>query len=181
MAFSRVVIALLLLFSAAADASNCKALFKEHLQSDLTLPYSEFDQTHGKGWRLLTDQNCDLEAAKLIERYIEKNAASESSLIWHIAQARASAGKYRSAIKYAKRSLSTPEKDAKTKFRWNDYVLGTIAFLEKDKAALIKHRDVLDAEKDSHFGNKMNLKLLNSFIHYYDKSYKYALDHAQAL
>jgi hypothetical protein len=181
MVLPRLIIALLFLFSTTANASNCKALLKQHLQSDLTLPYSEFDQTHGKGWRILTDQNCNLEAAELIERYIEKNAASESSLVWHIAQTRALAGKYRSAIKYAKRSLLTPEKDAKSKLRWNDYVLGTIAFLEKNKAALLKHRDVLEAEKESHFGNKMNLKLLNSFIHYYDKSYKYALEHAQSL
>jgi hypothetical protein len=181
MIFFRLIFTLLFFFSVTANASNCKALLKEHLQTDLALPYSEFDQTQGKGWRILTDQNCNLEAAKLIERYIEKNAASESSLVWHIAQARALAGKYKSAIKFARRSLASPEKAANSKLLWNDYVLGSIAFLEGNKIELIKRRDALEAGRNTHFGNEMNLKILNSFVHYFDKSYKYALENAQKL
>jgi hypothetical protein len=178
--FFRLIFVSLFLFS-SANAANCSALLKEHLQSDLTLSYDEFDQTQGKGWRVLTDQNCNLEAAELIERYIEKNTASESSLVWHIAQTRALAGKYKSAIKFARRSLSSPEKAAKSQLCWNDYVLGTIAFLEHNKAELIKRRDVVEAKRNAHFGNEMNLKILNNFVHYFDKSYKFALDNAQTL
>jgi hypothetical protein len=177
----RLNFVLFFLFSLAANASDCSVLLKKHLQSDLALSYSEFDQTHGKGWRVLTDQKCHLEAAQLIERYIEKNAATESSLVWHIAQARALAGKYKSAIKFARKSLATPEKAAQNKLRWNDYVLGTVAFLERDKDELIKRRDILEAEKNTHFGNEMNLKILDSFVRYFDKSYQYALANTEKM
>ena len=59
--------------------------------------------------------------------------------------------------------------------RWNDFVLANIAFFEKDKEQLIKHRDVIAGAKEKHYGNQLNLKYLNSLITHFDKPFKYAM------
>jgi hypothetical protein len=46
--------------------------------------------------------------------------------------------------------------------------------LEKDKEALIKHTANVKLGEDAHYGNKINLKLLNALIKHFDTSYAYA-------
>lgn len=66
-------------------AVDCQALYRQHLATDLTLPYAEFDQTPGKGMRPLAGAGCAKEAADLIFAYIDKNQDKRSSLKWHVA------------------------------------------------------------------------------------------------
>jgi hypothetical protein len=58
--------------------------------------------------------------------------------------------------------------------RWNDYVRATIAFLAKDRPALQRHRDAVAAGKEEHFGNALNLKLLDSLLLHFERDYAYA-------
>ena len=164
----------LLILSLSVKAQNCQQLFQQHLKTDMTLPYKEFDQTMGKGFRAMVNNQCDKEVADLIEKYIEVNHAKQSSLRWHIAQSRAHAGDYKAAIKWSKTVLKDKEDFNQQPLRWNDYVLATIAFLQHDKKSLIEHRDNVAKSKDKYFGNALNLKYLDSLIKYFDKSYKYA-------
>ena len=71
-----------------ACAQTCQDLYQQHLNTDMSLSYKEFDQTMGKGFRELIskDLSCDKEAALLIEEYIKVNKATENSLRWHVAQ-----------------------------------------------------------------------------------------------
>lgn len=155
-------------------APTCEALLQAHLKTDLSLPYETFDQTEGQGFRVLAAEGCNKEGADLIEAYLRGRPSAESSLRWHVAQLRASAGQAAEAI-VAARSVLNPREDlAKDPFRWNDYVLATIAFLERDKAALQRHRDKVAEGRDAHMGNAMNLKLLDALIKYFDTSYAYA-------
>ena len=155
-------------------AQTCEQAYQDQLATDLALDYTAFDQTAGQGFRKLAGLGCKQQAADLIEAYIEANNATQSSLRWHIAQLRASHGANDEAIRYARTVLNEEEDLEARPLRWNDYVLATIAFLEKDKAALQYHRDQVAAGADDHFGNQLNLKLLDALIKHFDHSYAYA-------
>jgi hypothetical protein len=163
-------------FSAAEP--DCEALYRAHLESDLGLAYEEFDQTPGRGFRVLAMNGCSTAAADLIEAYIAINEASQRSLRWHVAQLRATAGDYPRAIASARQALSDAEDFTIRPLRWNDYVLATIAFLERDREALVRHRDRV-AEGKEHPGNAMNLRLLDALVRHFDESYAYATSHIE--
>lgn len=162
-----------------ALANSCEQLYLQHAQSDLRLSYEQFDQTPRQGFRVLAEAGCEKQAADLIEAYISTNNATQSSLRWHIAQLRASHGDYDSAIEYANQTLLKKENFAERPLRWNDYVLATIGFLERNKDKLIYHRDRVAAASDEHPGNALNLKLLDSLIRHFDYNYKYATSHIE--
>lgn len=173
-AFLFLVLAALAAGAASAEV-DCQQLYREHLESDLTLSYEAFDQTMGSGFRELSAQGCEREAADLIEAYIEATGAEQNSLRWHIAQLRASHGDYEQAVRYARSSLIENEDLSARPLRWNDYVLATIAFLEEDREALQRHRDRVAEGVDEHRGNAMNLRLLDALIEHFEASYAEAL------
>ena len=70
--------------------------------------------------------------------------------------------------------MNDKEDLAKDPLRWNDYVRATIAFLERNQAQLIQHRNQVAAGRDEHFGNALNLKLLDALIKHFDHDYQYA-------
>ncbi len=169
----------MLISSCVHATPRCEALYAEHLQTDLQLSYAAFDQTEGSGFRVLARSGCLKEAADLIERYVEHTQAPERSLLWHIAQLRAEQGDSAEAIRYARKVVTETEDHVRNPLRWNDYVLATIAFLERDKPRLIRHRNRIAAAADAHFGNQLNLKLIDSLVRNFDKDYKYAVSHIQ--
>ncbi|RFF31201.1 hypothetical protein DZC52_05110 [Wenzhouxiangella sediminis] len=159
----------------AGVEADCEKLFQQHLETDLSLSYQEFDQTMGSGFRALAQAGCERRAADLIEAYIEATGAEQSSLRWHIAQLRASHGDNAEAIRYARASLRENEDLSEHPLRWNDYVLATIAFLEKNREALIDHRERVAEGVDEHRGNAMNLRLLDAMIEHFGASYSDAM------
>ena len=164
--------AMLFLCHAPSYAVDCAKEYQRHLATDLTLPYEEFDQTLGKGMRPLANAGCAKEAADLIVAYIEKNQDKHNSLIWHVAQQRALADDRAEAIKYAKLSLLKTEDYEKNPLRWNDFVLATIAFLEKDRTSFDMHKAQVGKAKDAYFGNQLNFKLLEKLSSNFEKNYK---------
>lgn len=157
-----------------ANTVDCQAKYQLHLKTDMTLTYQQFDQTENQGMRALAYAGCAKEAADLIVAYIKHNQAKEISLFWHVAQQRASEGNNAEAIVYAKQSLVAVEDWQKKPLRWNDYVLATIAFLEKDQTKFEQHRQVVLQAKDLHPGNAMNLQLLDKLKQHFKKSYQQA-------
>jgi hypothetical protein len=155
-----------------AHAIDCAEEYRKHLATDLELSYEEFDQTLGKGMRPLANAGCAKETADLILAYIEKNSAKQNSLVWHVAQQRALQGDYADATKYANLSLMEKEDFSTEPLRWNDYVLATVAFMQKDKDKLRYHRDKVAEGKAEFFGNALNLKLLDKLLANFDLSYK---------
>ena len=67
----------------------------------------------------------------------------------------------------------------KSALRWNDYVLATIAFLERDRAALQRHRDRVAEGREAHFGNALNLRLLDALLRHFERDYRYATSHIE--
>ena len=162
----------------AAELEHCATMLEAHIQSDMALDYKSFDQTPEQGFRVLAGAGCHGEAADLIEAYLEHNEASERSLIWHVAQMRAMAGQTDAAIAAARKSLKDSEA-GQGAFRWNDYVLATIAFLEKDRNSLKRHRDAVASMAEAHRGNAVNLKLLDALVRYFERDYAFATLHIE--
>lgn len=163
-------------FSVVQADVNCVSLFEKHHESAMKLTYEEFDQTMGGGFRVLGAEGCHKEAADLIEEYIRVNSAEQRSLRWHIAQLRAMHGANEEAVRYAKSSLLEKEDFSERALRWNDYVLATIAFLQKDREKLLHHRDNVADGVGEHPGNKLNLRLLDALIENPESDYATALE-----
>lgn len=159
----------------ASATPDCHALYRERVAADVDLPYETFDQTEGRGFRILAGAGCPAEAADLIEAWVAKNATSRRSLDWHIAQMRAEAGATEAAVAAARRSLVSEAEARANAFKWNDYVLAVIAFLREDRAAFDRHRAVLAAAADAHAGNAMNLRFLDRLAAGFGGSYAAAL------
>ena len=166
-----------LLFTSNLAFADCKIALEERLKDDLNLTYQQFDQTYDAGFRLLEKSGCHAEAAILIKRFISHNNSKESSLTWHLAQMEGLAGNYQQAVFQAKKVLDPNEELSGSKMYWNDFVLGNIAFWNKDKEKLKQH--IVNIEKGQSFKpNQINLNYLNQLLKHFDLSYKQALSEA---
>ncbi len=144
----------------------------------LDLPYEIFDQTPGKGWRKQGENlGCYLKAAKMIDEYAAANQHRLTEdqhriLKWHAGQMYAFADRYGLARERFSRSLWLHEpKD--TPVLWNDYVLATIAFLDRDFPELVNCRQKI-SEGQKMDGRIPNLDVVDGLIRCFDRSYKEA-------
>lgn len=102
----------------------------------LALGINAFDQDGRGGWRELASRpGCKDEAADLIEVYRTILESRLTTLYWHEGQLRAELGQIDAAITAFERARHDDNLDG-----WNFYVDATIAFLRKDKPALLQAR-----------------------------------------
>lgn len=108
----------------------------------LALPRHVFDQTDGQGWRTLAARGCDAVATDLIAAYraAHPNDRYRAIMAWHEGQMRANAGDDARA-----RPLFMQARHIGDQFGWNDYVDATIAFIDRDRHALLAARTRLAA------------------------------------
>ena len=171
---SQPIIFAILFFSALTARAECDSLLMNGLSNDLKLTYEEFDQTPGHGWRTLEAQKCYSEAATLLEQYIISNNANQTSLKWHLLQMYAFSDEREKALEIVSDTLLTSEQQGSSPFLWNDYVLATAGFLEKDFAKLKFHRDNLAKYGKGFKPNEINLATLDRLIENFDKTYRMA-------
>lgn len=112
--------------------------------ASLTLSFDRFDQEN-VGWRGLSRAGCDIQAAELISAYRAANAAtlpadSVKMLNWHEGQLRAAVGDYATAINLFEAVLAV---EAEPSDRL--YTQATLAFLRRDRAALLAASDALQS------------------------------------
>ena len=161
----------------------------------LAMEPDAFDQDLEGGWRTLADRGCHREAADLLAAYAALPKAAGNTMIpWHEGQMRAEAGQYPQAVALMQRTYKPTDTDPGY---WNAYVDGTIAFLQRDRAALEKARarliaipapeQIARALKDGryHFttagGQKVdvpwppNLDVLDGFLRCFDRDYHNAM------
>jgi hypothetical protein len=174
MRLSRLAAAIVVFASLSAHAADCPALLKQHLATDLTLAYDTFDQDDHQGWRVLEDAGCDAEAATLIAAYAAQQAHPHPVLAWHRAQMLARSGRTAEAIEATRQTLRPPHSDDDSGFDWNDYASATIAFLQGDKPALQKHRDLLAAAASKSEFNQPNLRSTDRLLRCFGQPYKIA-------
>lgn len=172
----RVIAALTLFFAlwSGSVLADCQSELASRLSTDLTLSYQAFDQTEQAGFRILGQAGCYKEAAALIAAYIEHNNSKDVSLTWHLAQMEGLAGNYQQAIKHGKAVLNEHEDLSVYPMYWNDYVLGNIAFWQRDKQQLQTH--IQNVRQGEHFKpNAINLRYLEKLSNNFELSYLEAI------
>lgn len=148
----------------------------------LALPYAEFDQTLGQGWRKYGDLGCYLSTATLVDEYMERYSKTLAPwqsrvLRWHAGQLYGFHGDNATARAHFVDSLD-PLEPADTPVRWNAYVQATIAFLDKDVKALTHYRDQI-ARGPTFHGKIANLDVVNRLLKHMDRSYGAAYSDAE--
>jgi hypothetical protein len=160
-----------------AEGDDCAVALAQAKKVASTQDYDKFDQTRGEGWRALAErQSCFAEAGYLIDSYLARRTDLRESqrvnLSFHAGQVYAFAGRDDEAVKRFRSAVHNPS--ASPEFKWSEYVLATIAFLEHDGEGLVKNRDVIaDAASDS--PNQSNLQIVDLLMANFGKSYKDAL------
>lgn len=176
----RCALAALALAASTAQAADCEALLQQHLKTDLTLAFAAFDQDDAGGWRDLDNQQCPQQAAQLIQRYLEAQPDSPAVVRWHLAQAQGAAGNTAQARATALTTLRPEPGPFPPGFRWNDYVLATVAFWDQDlpsfkhHAAQVAARTAADPVTRSM--NAANAKILNKLLQCFGTPYREAMD-----
>lgn len=156
----------------------------------LALPLQDFDQTPA-GWRSLDAEGCEAVGAEAIARYRELNRerlAGEDlgTLIWHEGQLRAAAGQTDAAV-----ALMLEGRNEESE-AIQPYVDATVAFLRRDREALLAARErLLDLPVPDSFAAAaeryrvsypdlpplvwpLNLDKVDGFIACFDRSYREA-------
>ena len=126
----------------------------------MALSLDGFDQS-AEGFRQYSD-NYEL-MCLLIPEYIVVNelpASHSRNLHWHLGQIHAFNDNYEAAITEMKQAFEGGS------LTWACYINGSIAFLEKDKAALQEALETLQKQD-----NQMNIEILEKFVKYFDRSY----------
>lgn len=152
----------------------------------LALDKNAFDQDSEGGWRSVAHQDgCKVEAADLIRDYIVEHKAQSTILFFHEAQLRAMAGQTKQALQlFPQTHKPASETD---RIGWNHYVDATIAFLRKDKDALLEAKtELVKTPKPDGYnpldidGNPIdmiwppNLNVVDGFIDCFEQDYDWA-------
>lgn len=175
-----MVIALQAAAPAAAPASPPAAcrLDEAGKRANAGLSFDDFDQrgTLPSASRQLFNAGCFREAAEATTDYLIRGPVptpgQQRVLLFHLGQFLAHAGEERRAADFIAATRRPDDPDDPNPLRWNDYVLGTWAFLVKDRATLIAARDrVLAGEGE---GNAMNGGFLAGLERCFDRPYRVA-------
>lgn len=130
-------VAIAALLTASLFSSAAAAQCREADAAMLAMSLHDFDQTE-MGWRSLDAEGCERQTAEAIRQYRTVNAEllgdEADTLVWHEGQLRASAGETDEAIRLM---LIGRDKDSDATQPYTD---ATIAFLRRDRAALIAAR-----------------------------------------
>lgn len=167
----------LVLQAASPDAAVGCALTPDHLAANRTLSFESFDQAGVTPWtaRKLGERECYVEAARASEDYLlhgpELTERQRQVVSWHLGQYLASSG---AELEAARVMATTIRREEMTpdNFDWNTYVLGTHAFLTKDRAAMDAAVTALSAQEGMR--NQINARALRRLQSCFDKPYREA-------
>jgi hypothetical protein len=173
-----LILSLALNFATKGNAAESCRLTEDDLAANTKLSFEDFDQ-HGTTpatSRKLGERDCLAEAARASEHYLlfgpELDASQRAIVAWHMAQYTASAGDEKTAAKIIAGTRRYPNPAPEDLFDWNTYVVGTWAFLTKDRALLQDASKKLSAAPGDR--NAINAKVLRAFERCFDKTYREA-------
>jgi hypothetical protein len=178
-----LVLFLVAVFAAPAQANDDCTMSSAKREVLLALPFKQFDQQQGNGWRPLYASKCYIEAALLLKDYVKRNpsiARDQYMLPFHTGQLFALAGGHAEAIQWMENGYSNDNFDP---INWNAFVDANVAFLKHDYKALLKQRNLINQEPPMAdrpgvprwaVGKKMNLDVVDGFIACFDKPYDVA-------
>ena len=157
-----------------AEAANLCSVSQADLIANDKLNYEDFDQ---KGvlpstWRALDNKQCYQSSISVMQDYLINGPTGtptqRQDLLFHLGQSLGMAGRNSEAalvIAGARQGELEPNG-----FDWATYVVGTWAFLVRDRSKLQAMRDKLRTEPGN--GNLLNTKVLNGLINCFDKPYR---------
>ena len=143
------------------------------------MTFEEFDQTQEAGWRAIAKRGDFAGAAQAIIAYLatrpEWEAWQERTLHFHAAQMFAFAGNTNAALAHLPATLEPDDvaNDPANRWRWNDYVAATEAFLREDLPALHAARERI-AQGPEVDGAIPNLSVVDRLIANFGKPYAQA-------
>ncbi|TXI91817.1 MAG: hypothetical protein E6Q34_06940 [Burkholderiaceae bacterium] len=162
--------------SAAQAQTQCEISTNDFLEN-AKLSFEDFDQKGitPKTSRALGNAKCYLAAVEVSEQYLAMNlnlSARERAIVtWHMAQYLAFAGKEKEAAKLMLASLNGKEiAIPEDQFDWNTYVIGTWAFIHKNRPLLEQSLQTLQSRGGQR--NTMNGNVLQGFLNCFEASYE---------
>ncbi|WP_067664798.1 hypothetical protein [Ferrimonas marina] len=177
----------MLLLLAPLAAAECNLtdveLTDAELSQQMTLSFKAFDQTPDQGWRRYYDRGCYSQAAQLLVAYVEthpERAERYTILLMHTGQLLAMSGEDDAALPYLRRQRALEQ--GKDNPYWDNaaFTDAHIAFLQRDKAALIAARDRIAKKQpipdtsdwpDWMRGKIANLDVVEGFLHCFDRPF----------
>ena len=166
------------------EETTC-ALSGEEFETIVSLPFKEFDQTAGSGWRPFYEEGCYSVASKLLIRYLTEHpeiAQQQFILPFHAGQLLAMAGDYEKALPFLEGGYTDIEMEY---VNWNAFVDAHIAFITRDKKLLMESRDKISKQPgmpneqgvpEWAIGKKMNLDVVDGFINCFNKPFAEAYE-----
>jgi hypothetical protein len=146
---------------------GCTSPARKYRTDVLSLPYSEFDQAYGDGWRSFFEAGDAATAATLLEQYLELHKeltfGQRKFLHLHAGQLWALEGKNTRAVKHLEKAMSHQQSRERWP-DWDDFIAATMAFLMRDRPALLAARERLAG------ANAPRVKLADRFIQKFGQS-----------
>jgi hypothetical protein len=166
-------------FAANAETTEPCGLTEADLAANAKLSFDDFDQrgTTPATARKLGERECFAEAARASEHYLlfgpDLDESRRGIVAWHMGQYLANAGDEKTAAKVIAGTRRTVNPNPADQFDWNTYVVGTWAFLTRDRALLESSTAKLSAAPGER--NAINAKVLRALNNCFNKTYREAL------
>lgn len=135
---------------------SCAARSEPGIEDDvlLALPWKQFDQTLGSGWRVYAKRDEHLRAARLIERYLAERSdltpVQRAVSHFHAGAELARVNSHTEALSHFDRAI-VPAGSKGVPEDWNELVTANKAFLLGDRAALLACKQRVDAMRSPGF------------------------------
>jgi hypothetical protein len=166
---ARVLLALALTLAApGVQAGTCREQLDATLKAIPALEAKDFDAATAPGWRALSAGECHAEAAQALGAYIAAHG-HVYHLAFHQGQMLLYAGENAKARPLLLSALR-PELPASAPFKWDAYVLATVAWIDGDRERFLRERAVLEAAREF-APNAMNLRVLDALGDSFGGSY----------
>jgi len=163
-------------WSSAVAAPNCDLTLADKA-ANAKLSFDEFDQkgVTASTWRKLEEGGCHAQAVEAAEDYLVNGPALEADqkqdVLFHIGQSFAFWGREAEAAHFVAAAIP-PDRGGHGELDWTTYLVGTWAFLAKDKPLLEVSAAKLSAEKGD--GNVMDSAVLRGLAKCFARPYKIA-------
>ena len=133
-------------YAAANGAESSSA--KPNDEELLALPWKQFDQTLGSGWRVYACRKDYAGAARLIETYLSRRTdltpTQRAVSHFHAAAELARDNRYEEALRHLESAEVVPGSRGVPE-DWNELVIANRAFLKGDRAALLASKQRVQA------------------------------------
>jgi len=139
-------------------AISCAAGSEPDIEDDvlLALPWKEFDQTLGSGWRVYAMRDEHLPAARLIEKYLAERSdltpVQRAVSHFHAGAELARVNMHKEALSHFDQAI-VPSGSKGVPEDWNELVTANRAFLLGDRAALLACKQRVDAMRSPAYRN----------------------------